>query len=214
MSGSRRHISGVVVAVLAVATGSPLFAAKLRPGEFCTGSDQCPVFAVCSTELGVCGNGAKPLLVCTGSCADPKTWHFVARAGFVGLWDGGAKPGLGLSLELAPPVLRNRLSVAADLWSERLLRFGAAVSLPASDDFLVGVRLDATTLTATWAWGASVAARSEILFELGTTMGLSFEVGALAPSAARLDHVWPFAIVNLGFWVWRPELNRRRRGQQ
>jgi hypothetical protein len=90
------------------------------------------VFAVCGVELGECDHGAQPLAVCTGYCRDPKTWHFAVRAGFVGLWDSGAKPGGGVSLELAPPVLRNRLSVAADLWTQRVPRFGAAVCLPAS----------------------------------------------------------------------------------
>jgi hypothetical protein len=169
------------------------------------------MFAVCSTELGQCGNGMKPFLVCTGYCRDPRTWHLAVRAGFVGLWDGGAKPGASWSLELAPPVLRNRLSVAADLWSQRILRFGAAVSLPAFDDLRVGVRADAMTRTETWVWGASAAAPGELVFQGPQTIGLSFEVGALAPAAAQLTDVWPFVSANLGFWFWRPSRIARPR---
>src|SRR5262245_5344788 len=98
MRDSRRHMSFVVVALLAIASGTPAFARwqtsePPRLGGLCTHDGHCPMFSVCSTTLGDCGHDMGVLQICTGICEDPETWHFGARGGFVGVWDGGAKPG-------------------------------------------------------------------------------------------------------------------------
>jgi hypothetical protein len=108
-----------------------------------------------------------------------------------------------LGLELAPPILGGRVSAVADLWMQSVLRMGGAVALVMTHPVLVAARLDATTLTGSW--GAGAAVRSEAIFHPGAaTMSVNLEIGVIAHSPEGVGRVWPFAIVGLGFWSWRP----------
>ena len=84
-------------------------------GDFCVSDEECPGWQVCSAGRGDCGNAMGSSEVCTGVCREGGL-GLSARAGAV--LDGDADDSAALGLEVMPPELDGRLSLAADWWTD------------------------------------------------------------------------------------------------
>jgi hypothetical protein len=160
---------------------------------------------VCSAALGECSDDMAPFEVCTGVCVTG--WvHVAARAAGVVAAEVDADAGAtgAFGLEVLPPVVGRRVSLAADWWTEGAWRLGAALRFQPQHRRAVSVRVDA--FRAGDAWHPAGAIRLDASrawpFHLGgwgTYTALFLEAGVIAADEPRF-----FLSFGLGGWLRLP----------
>lgn len=192
-----RILTSLMTAALATASG------VARADDVCVNSTGCPGWQICSTELGDCESGWGSLEVCTGHCRDG--WlHISLRAETVVIAADDIDAAAAFSVEVIPPWLRGRLSVAADWWTENVWRLGAALWLRPHPAFAVGPRIDAIHAEGDWAPAAAVRGEWSPIWpfpHLGWSPHISVvtEVGVIAD-----DHQTVFASLGFAGWLSLP----------
>jgi len=163
--------------------------------RYCLSNAACPAWQVCSVSLGECDSALAPAEVCTGVCR--AGWvHAAARVAGVVAIDGDADLTTAFGLEVVPPGLHGRLSVAADWRTDGAWRLGGAVWTHPRPGLAASVRIDA--VQARGPWHAAAAGRLEWA-PRGWPFSVMAELGAVAA-----DGVPVFATVGLAGWLRLP----------
>ncbi len=172
----------------------------------CYSDTECAPWAICTASHGGCGSAGSPLAVCTGTCVGGEDWRIVPRLGATAVLSDDAEVGASLGLEIVPPVLRGHVSVAAEWWTQELLRMGAAATWPVFPGLVLGARLDVARVSGTWATMA--AGRVEYFpwwpmsaFTLAHYVSLAVEAGTIIDETG-VDQSTRF--VGFGIAVWPP----------
>ncbi len=199
-----RTIRGSRSVAWCVAVGAALASpVDVLAREACTSDDQCAPWATCSTSVGDCESDDSNSDVCWGRCVEGQRWRLSPRLGGVLTTVATTNTSGAVGLEVTPPVVGGRVALATDIWTNRLIRLGAAASLLTVAGVRFGARVDATTYARSL--GAMVSARVEFspvwLIRDVTPLhvvSLQLEAGAWLPG--RASDPSPFAGLGLNLW--------------